>query len=89
MALPRCSAFEVFDIATKAAWLLDKPGAEAMRQTSDGLRKLVDDMATTKQALDRGMADLGIVWRGQLPPAPGRLGRRGLIGTGPGVATAG
>lgn len=64
MALPRCYAFEAFDIAAKAAWILDKPGAEAMRQTSDGLRKLVDDMATTKQTLDRGMADLGISWQG-------------------------
>jgi len=89
MPLPRCYNYEAFDIATKAAWIIGKPGAEAMRQTSDGLRKLVDDMATTKQTLDRGMADLGIVWRGQLPPAPGRLGRRGLIGTGPGVTAAG
>lgn len=64
MALPRCYAFEAFDIATKAAWIFGKPGVEAMRQTSDGLRKLVDDMATTKQTLDRGMADLGISWQG-------------------------
>ncbi|WP_226354335.1 hypothetical protein [Pseudonocardia sp. ICBG601] len=61
MPLPRCCNYEAFDIATKAAWIIGKPGAEAMRQTSDGLRKLVDDMATTKQTLDRGMADLGIV----------------------------
>jgi hypothetical protein len=64
MPLPRCYNYEAFDIATKAAWILGKPGAEATRQTSDGLRKLVDDMATTKQTLDRGMADLGISWQG-------------------------
>ncbi|WP_226354332.1 WXG100 family type VII secretion target [Pseudonocardia sp. ICBG601] len=64
MPLPRCYNYEAFDIATKAAWIIGKPGAEAMRQTSDGLRKLVDDMATTKQTLDRGMADLGISWQG-------------------------
>ncbi|GAA1075961.1 WXG100 family type VII secretion target [Pseudonocardia alni] len=64
MPLPRCYNYEAFDIATKAAWILGKPGAQATRQTSDGLRKLVDDMATTKQTLDRGMADLGISWQG-------------------------
>ena len=64
MPLPRCYNYEAFDIETKSAWILGKPGAAASRQTSDGLRKLVDDMATTKQALDRGMADLGIAWQG-------------------------
>ncbi|GAA4995591.1 hypothetical protein WHI96_00195 [Pseudonocardia tropica] len=64
MPLPRCYNYEAFDIATKAAWIIGKPGAEATRQTSDGLRRLVDDMAATKQTLDRGMADLGIVWQG-------------------------
>ncbi|ALE86349.1 WXG100 family type VII secretion target [Pseudonocardia sp. HH130629-09] len=64
MPLPRCYNYEAFDIATKSAWILGKPGAEATRQTADSLRSLVDDMAATKQTLDRGMADLGISWQG-------------------------
>ncbi|MEJ8279717.1 hypothetical protein [Pseudonocardia spirodelae] len=64
MALPRCNYFEAYDLATKVAWITGKPGSAATRQTSDGLGRLVDDMATTKQTLDRGMADLGISWQG-------------------------
>lgn len=52
MPLPRCYNYEAFDIATKSAWILGKPGAEATRQTTDSLCSLLDEMEATTRLLD-------------------------------------
>ncbi|MBC3194631.1 hypothetical protein H7X46_26635 [Pseudonocardia sp. C8] len=64
MALPRCYAFEAFDMATKFAWVKGQPGMSAAQQVSDGLTSLTDNLGAARDATDGASKRLGIAWQG-------------------------
>lgn len=84
MALPRCYAFENFDMATKFAWVDGQPGMSAAEQVSQGLTHLAGSLHDTRQVTDHGTTELGISWQGPAAEAA----QKSLTATAEGVTAA-